>query len=211
MRIIKIILDKPYLVLLITTLIVVLIPIKYFLYSLMAICLIFTISLIYTIFQKKWLRLTLSILTYLCFFIVWFFYGFFKDISNEIKPISEVGNVHFYKNEIKKSSDIIIPKGLKIMSKLDTIIYKGIENEYDAECLYKGPENEILEIEQTLINNKDFIKTHQLEKYPTSVLNQHNFNLRELKSVYVKELEGIKIFIAFNKENTKFYYSAFYY
>jgi hypothetical protein len=59
---------------------------------------------------------------------------------------------------------------------------------------------------------KDFSKINQLEKYPTKVLNQQNFNLNELKSVYKKEMEGsYKIFIAINKTNSKIYYSAVYY
>ena len=56
MKIIKTILDRPYLVILITAIIALVFPDIYILYSLGLIFVLFAISIVYTITQKKWLR-----------------------------------------------------------------------------------------------------------------------------------------------------------
>jgi energy-coupling factor transporter transmembrane protein EcfT len=212
MKIIKTILDKPYLVILIAAIITLVSPNKYFLYSIGIISVVFSISIIYSIVQKKWLRLVLSCLSYIVFFILWMVFVFFKGYSDDVKPQIEISDSKFYANEILKSTNLKLPNGIKIIAKLDTIVYTGIENEYDAECLYVGTEKIMIELENSIISRKDFIKVSELEKYPTRVLTQNNFNLNELKSVYKKESEGsFIIFIAFDKSYSKFYYSALYY
>lgn len=211
MKIIKTILDKPWVVMLITA-VIALIYSEGNVYALGIICAIFVISIVYTIFQKRWLRLFLSVLGYSLIFIFWFIIILFKGFSDELKPEIEIGDSKFYSKEISKSSNLIVPEDLKIISKIDTIVYMGMENEYNAECLYKGSKKIILEVENNILAKKEFIKINKLDSYPTKVLTQDNFNLNELKSVYKKESEGrYIIYFAFNKSNTKFYYSAFYY
>jgi hypothetical protein len=215
MKIIKTILDRPYLVILITAIIALISPDKYILYSIGLVCVIFTISIVYTIIQKKWLRLTLSILGNFFFIILWIgfslFNGFMDEFNDDLRPQIEISNSKFYSNEILKSTNLKISNDLKIVSKLDTIVYMGLKPEYDAECLYVGPTKLIRGIENNINSNKEFCKVSQLEKYPTKVLTQDNFYLNELKSVYKKETGGSIIYIAFNKSNSKIYYSAFYY
>jgi len=212
MKIIKTILDRPYLVILIAAIITLISPNKYFLYSIGIISVVFSISIIYSIVQKKWLRLVLSFFSYFVFFILCIVFVFFKGYSDDIKPQIEIANSKFYANEILKSANLKIPNVLKIISKLDTIVYIGFENEYDAECLYAGSKKLIIELENNIISNKDFRKVNELEKYPTKVLNRDNFNLNEIKSVYKKESEGrFIIYIAVDKSYSKLYYSAFYY
>lgn len=206
------ILERPYLVVLIATLIAFLsLQIDVF-YCLVLTGVIFTTSIIYTISQKKWSRLTSSILGYFAFLVLWIGFILFKGFYDELKPEVEIGDSDFYLNEILTSSNIKIPKDLKIISKLDTITYIGIEDEYDAECLYTGPSRLIIKLENNIISNKEFSKAKELVQYPTEVLNSDNFNLNDLKSVYIKDVEGRSvIYIAFNKDNSKLYYSAFYY
>ena len=212
MKFIKTILDRPYLVILITAIIALVFPDIYILYSLGLIFVLFAISIVYTITQKKWLRLTLSILGYFVFFVLWTGFVLFKGVSDDLKPQIEIGDSKFYSNEILKSANLKIPNDLKIISKLDTIVYMGFEKEYDAECLYAGSKKLIIELENNIISNKDFRKVNQLEKYPTKVLNRDNFNLNEIKSVYKKEAEGRYIlYIAIDKSYSKLYYSAFYF
>lgn len=212
MKIIRTIFDRPYLLIFITAIIALIFPDRYFLNAIGLIGIIFIISIVYTITQKKWLRLLFSILGFLTFFVVWLGFLFYKEFADELKPIVELGDSNFYKNEIEKSSNLKIQPSLKIISKLDTILYVGIEKEYDAECLYSGPSKLIIELENEIISQKEFSKVDKLEKYPTEVLTQDNFNLKELKSVYKKESQGSYIiYIAFNKSNSKIYYSALYY
>jgi energy-coupling factor transporter transmembrane protein EcfT len=212
MKIIKSILDRPYLVLLIAALIALIFPTSYFVYSMVIIFVIFATSAIYTIVQKKWLRLILSVFGFLGFFMVWLGIIFFKGFSDELKPQIQIGDSKFYSNEIANSTNLNISNKFKLLSKLDTIVYMGLENEYDAECLYTGSTSSILELEKNISSQKEFSKIEELENYPTKVITMNNFNLKDIKSVYKKESEGsFKIYIAFDKNNSKFYYSAFYY
>lgn len=212
MKNIKTILDRPFLVILMAALIALIFPINYFFYSLIIIFLIFTVSAIYTIVQKKWLRLFFSVLGFVGFFIIWMSIIFINGFYEAINPKLEIGDAKFYSKEIAYSSNLHISKDLKLMSKLDSIVYVGIENEYDAECLYTGPKSSIQELENKIISQKEFSKVNQIENYPTKVLTINNFNLKDLKSVYKKESEGrYIIYVAFDKMYSKFYYSAFYY
>ena len=100
MKFIKTILDRPYLVILITAIIALVFPDIYILYSLGLIFVLFAISIVYTITQKKWLRLTLSILGYFVFFVLWTGFVLFKGVSDDLKPQIEIGDSKFYSNEI---------------------------------------------------------------------------------------------------------------
>ncbi len=212
MKIIKSILDRPFLVILIALIIALIIPDKYSFYSLVLICLIFTVSIIYTIIEKKWLRLFLSFLGFFFFLLAWISFIFLKGFGEELKPVFQKGDEEFYKHEIEKSANLKILPELKILMKQDSIVYVGIEDEYDAECLYTGPSKLIVDLEKKLISQNDFVKVSQLDYYPTNIITEKNFKLVELKSVYKKVSEGdCIIYIAFDKKHSKFYYSAKYY
>ena len=58
---------------------------------------IFTISIIYTIIQKKWFRLTLSIIGYFVFLFLWIVFIMF---IGALKPEIEIGDSNFYSTEI---------------------------------------------------------------------------------------------------------------
>jgi energy-coupling factor transporter transmembrane protein EcfT len=212
MEVIKSILNKPYLVVLLAAFIAIVTPNRYSFYSLAVIFTIFTVSIIYTIIQKKWLRLFLSFLGFFGFFIAWIGFIFIIGFSNDLKPEVEIGDAKFYKNEIKKSSNLKIFKELKLISKLDTIKYIGMGGDYDAECLYTGPRKLIIDLEEEVISQKEFNKVKEIEDTQTTNLKENNFNLKELKSLYKKESEGgCIIHIGFDKNNSKLYYSAYYY
>ena len=215
MKIIKKILYTPYLVILISLTIGLISPIKITPYSLGFISLCFLSSIIYIAIQKKWLRTIFSLIGYvfgLVFIIIIMILKEELFSDNLYKPKTQITDSEFYTNEIFNSSNLNIPKELKIISKLDTIVYMGFENEYDAECLYYGSEKIISQLEKNIISNKDFKKVNKLESYPTKVINEVKFNINDLKSVFKKESEGRYIIhIAFNKSCTKLYYSAFYY
>jgi energy-coupling factor transporter transmembrane protein EcfT len=215
MKFVKKILDTPYLVMLITFIIALISPSKIFPYTLGFICVFFFISLIYIAIQKKWLRTIFSLIGYFFVFVFIILVMIFKELlfSDELyKPEIQIGDSKFYTNEILNSSNLKMPKELKIISKLDTIVFMGFENEYNAECIYYGPKKIISQLENNIILNKDFRKVNKLESYPTKVLNEDKFNINELKSVFKKESEGRYIInIAFNKSCTKLYYSAYYY
>ena len=212
MKIIKSIFDRPYLVILIAFLISIM-PLKeYLFYSIISIVIIFGISIIYTIIQKKWLRLFFSILGYFAFFVSWAVILFFKGFSEELKPLKEIGDSKFYSQEILKTTKLRMTDELKIISKIDTIVYVGIEDEYDASCLYEGPKKSIKELESAIISDKEFSQVDRLDNYPTNVINKQNFRLDDIKSIYRKESEGrFIVYVAFNKSRTKFYYDASYY
>lgn len=188
-------------------------PLKdYVFYSIICIVIIFGVSIIYTIVQKKWLRLFFSILGYFAFFVSWAVILFFKGFSEELKLVKEIGDSKFYSQEILKTTKLEITDELKIISKLDTIVYVGIEDEYDAACLYEGPKKSIKELESAIISDKDFSQVDRLDNYPTNVINKQNFRLDDIKSIYRKESEGrFIVYVAFNKSRTKFYYDASYY
>ncbi len=210
MKIIKTILDRPFLVILITAIIALFSTERYILHSLGLICVLFSISIIYTIIQKNWSRLTLSFMAYFFFLFFWFVLLLFYSMVGGGPQIA-IGDSKFYSDEILQRTDLMVPNQLKLISKLDTIKYQGIESEYDAECLYRGPKKLIKELENKIISNKEFSKANELSKYPTKVLTHKNFNLNELKSVYVKQAGMCTIYIAFNKSNSRLYYSAYYY
>lgn len=212
MEVIKSILNKPYLVVLIAAFIAIVTPNRYSFYSLAVIFIIFTVSIIYTIIQKKWLRLFLSFFGFLVFFIAWTGFSLVKGLSNDLEPEVEIGDSKFYKNEINKSSNLKIFSELKLISKLDTIKKIGMGGDYDAECLYTGPHKLITKLENEVISQKEFKKVKKIEDTQTTNLKENNFNLKELKSLYKKESEGFCIiYIGFTKDNSKLYYSAYYY
>jgi hypothetical protein len=88
----------------------------------------------------------------------------------------------------------------------------GMENEYDAECLYKGTSSSINKFEKSIKSQKEFKQIKELDTYPSKVVSEKNFKLKDLKSVYVKESDGrYTVHVAFDKSQTKFYYKAYYY
>jgi energy-coupling factor transporter transmembrane protein EcfT len=209
MKIIKSILDRPYLLILVAFLITIMPLREYVFYSIIFIVIIFGISILYTIIQKKWLRLFFSILCYFAFFISWAVIIFFRGFSEEFKPVKEIGDSKFYSQEILKTTQLGIADELKIISKLDTIVYVGIEDEYDAECLYEGPSKLIKVLESAIISDKEFSKVDKLDNYPSKVVNQQNFRLTDIKAIYRKESQGRYIVhVAFNKSRTKLYYTV---
>lgn len=97
------------------------------------------------------------------FFIIWIGFAFLKGYSDDLKPQIEIADSKFYATEILKSTNLDLPNGIRLIAKIDTIIYTGLENEYDAECLYVGTEKIMIELENNIISRKDFIRVSQLE------------------------------------------------
>ena len=208
MKILKSIFERPYLITIIAFLIAVIEPGRYVLYSAWLIFTIFTIfiaSIIYAIIQKKWQRLILSFVSVLLLGITFGVNMFLDNLNTIFSPSKEIGDIKFYSKEIENSTGLKISKELKILSKTDTIVYKGFEREYHAECLYAGSSKIISELEKQIISKKEFIKVGQ-------TLISQNEKFSELKSIYRKGLDGsYSIYFVFNKNNTQFIYKAFYY
>ena len=208
MKILKYLFDRPYLVILIAFLIAFIRPGEYafiLLWSILIIFLIFIASIVNVIIQKKWQQLILSFC--LTIFIVFTFIiiNFFIELNEVFSPRIGIGDVKFYSKEIENSTGLKISKELNILSKIDTIVYVGFEREYDAECLYTGSSKIISELEKQIISKKEFSKVGQISI-------DQKIKFIDIKSIYTKESDGrYKIYVAFNKNNTKFYYNAFYY
>ena len=208
MKILKFIFDRPYLVILIAFLIAFIRPGEYafiLLWSILIIFLIFIASIVNVIIQKKWQQLILSFCLTIFFVFTFIIINFFIELNEVFSPRIEIGDVKFYSKEIENSTGLKISKELNILSKIDTIVYIGFEREYDAECLYTGSSKIISELEKQIISKKEFSKVGQISI-------DQKIKFKDIKSIYTKESDGrYKIYIAFNKNNTKFYYNAFYY
>jgi len=208
MKILKYIFDRPYLVILIAFLIAFIRPGEYafiLLWSILIIFLIFIASIVNVIIQKKWQQLILSFCLTIFFVFTFIIINFFIELNEVFSPRIEIGDVKFYSKEIENSTGLKISKELNILSKIDTIVYVGFEREYDAECLYTGSSKIISELEKQIISKKEFSKVGQISI-------DQKIKFKDIKSIYTKESDGrYKIYIAFNKNNTKFYYNAFYY
>jgi hypothetical protein len=208
MKILKYIFDRPYLVILIAFLIAFIRPGEYafiLLWSILIIFLIFIASIVNVIIQKKWQQLILSFCLTIFFVFTFIIINFFIELNEVFSPRIEIGDVKFYSKEIENSTGLKISKELNILSKIDTIVYIGFEREYDAECLYTGSSKIISELEKQIISKKEFSKVGQISI-------DQKIKFKDIKSIYTKESDGrYKIYIAFNKNNTKFYYNAFYY
>jgi len=208
MKILKYIFDRPYLVILIAFLIAFIRPGEYafiLLWSILIIFLIFIASIVNVIIQKKWQQLILSFCMTIFFVFTFIIINFFIELNEVFSPRIEIGDVKFYSKEIENSTGLKISKELNILSKIDTIVYVGFEREYDAECLYTGSSKIISELEKQIISKKEFSKVGQISI-------DQKIKFKDIKSIYTKESDGrYKIYVAFNKNNTKFYYNAFYY
>jgi hypothetical protein len=208
MKILKYLFDRPYLVILIAFLIAFIRPGEYafiLLWSILIIFLIFIASIVNVIIQKKWQQLILSFCLTIFFVFTFIIINFFIELNEVFSPRIEIGDVKFYSKEIENSTGLKISKELNILSKIDTIVYVGFEREYDAECLYTGSSKIISELEKQIISKKEFSKVGQISI-------DQKIKFKDIKSIYTKESDGrYKIYVAFNKNNTKFYYNAFYY
>lgn len=175
--------------------------------------LILLISLLLIGFEKKWIKLIFSSLVYLIFFaVIVLFLGLMMMTNYSPEIDSEVGDTEFYKKEIKKRTGIEVPQDFKLIAKIDTIRYMGMEGEYDAECLYYAPSNSIINFEKKVKSNSKF-KKFEITEALNSISNRFNFKNLDLKSFskcYVYEEEGrFTITIAFKKD--AIFYDAFYY
>jgi energy-coupling factor transporter transmembrane protein EcfT len=210
MKTVKYALGNPFIILLVSLIVLSIIPNQHALYAFVLVFALFFISLIYMLIQKKWLKLILSFLGYIAFFIL---FVVFMAMSESMKPQISMGDQDFYKNEISNTLNLEIPSQLKLVAKTDTIYFIGPGGgDYNAECLYEGSKKSIAQLERKISGQKTFAKIDMLEAYPTEVLNNKNFDLLELESVYRLQEDGRYIIhVAFNKSRTKFYYKASHY
>jgi energy-coupling factor transporter transmembrane protein EcfT len=196
-------------VIILASLIAILVPEEFVYYSVFMVCLAFIISIIIKIVKREWAKTFLSSMAFLFFFVIWAFFGLMAYLSS---PRITIADHEFYSNEISKTVGLIVPKELKLVSKLDTIVFMGMEGEYDAECLYSGPEKIILDLEQKIRRREGFVKVNELGNYPTSVIKTNNFSVNDIKSIYKKEDFGRYIIhVAVDKNSSKLYYSAMHY
>lgn len=191
-------------------------PINYIFYSFTTILFIYIIYFIKNIINKKWIDFVLNFIGFIFIVVIFIirllYFNLESSFSSILNKNTEIGNFQFYRNEVFKRTNIEIEPNLKIISKIDTIYFSGFEKEYNAECLYSGSIKSIIEIENIIKSQEEFIKIDSLDEYPTSVIKEENFKANEIKSVYKKEMEGSYIiWIAFNKANSKFYYYGYYY
>lgn len=218
MRIVKNILEKPLLVILILILFwssfifFDLNPIAYFSrISALASLLILLLSLVLIGFQKKWIKLIFSSLLYIVFFsVVTLFFAIWTMVDPETN--SEIGDVVFYKKEIKRSTGVDVPQDFTLTAKIDTIHYMGMEGEYDAECLYSAPSRSISNFEKKIKSNPNFNELEISEALNSNSvrLNYKDLDFKSFSKLYVYEEDGrFIITIAFKKD--AIFYDAFYY
>jgi len=208
MKILKYIFDRPYLVILIAFLITFIRSGEYatiVLWSIIIIILTFIASIVNVIIQKKWQQLILSFFLTIFFVFAFSIINVFIGLNEVLLPKILIGDAKFYSKEIENSTGIKISKELKILSKIDTIIYEGFEREYHVECHYAGSSKIISNLEEQIISKKEFSKVGE-------ILISQNEEYRDVKSIYRKGLVGsYSIYIAFNKNNTELLYRAIYY
>lgn len=173
------------------------------------ICLLLSSSILLALFQGKWRLAFYSFLLQIgIFFGCYILAGFFWLLC----PGRDIGNADFYSNEIYNQTNLTIPKELTLISKIDTIGYGGIEHEYEAECLYQGPKHVIEAFEDSLKVQPGISNNEGPIDLSKSVINLSQFKKKDIGSSYSMSKEGsYNIDIAFNKQKTKMYYSAFYY
>ena len=175
--------------------------------------LILLISLLFIGFQKKWVKLILSSLLYLISFaFIVLFLGLMMMTNYSPEIDSEVGDTEFYKKEIKKRTGIEVPQDFKLIAKIDTIRYMGMEGEYDAECLYYAPSNSITNFEKKIKSNSKFKKLEITEALNSGSdrLNFKDLDFKSFSKWYVYDENGsFTIKIAIKKD--AIYYDAFYY
>lgn len=209
MKILKSIFGNPIWIILLVTIIAFAIPRQFILGKSIAICSLMGISLLVLIFNRQWLRLFLGFLGYCIFLVGSIFFSMFDSMA---EPNYEIGDRKFYDDEIHGATKVYVPKQLEIIAKIDTIVFMGIEGEYNAECLYSGNSSAIIKLEKQILLKKEFKKLKELDDFPTKVITKKNFNVNEFKSIYRKEEIGrYNIVLAFNKNHTRFYYKALYY
>jgi hypothetical protein len=173
------------------------------------ICTFLAISILYTLMQRKWLLALTGIFLYVGYM---FCLSFLIIIVGTIMGHSSVVDEAFYSSEINSTTNLTIPKDLHLISKKDTIYYVGIENEYDAECLYEGPKETIMALENNLKMQTGISSNDQLPDLSETEINLSKFKKKDIGTSYSTSKEGsYDIDIAFNKEKTRMYYSARYY
>lgn len=173
------------------------------------ICLLLSSSILLALFQGKWRLALYSFLLQMgIFFGCYVLAGFLWLLC----PGRDIGDADFYSNEIYNRTHLSIPKELKLISKIDTIGYGGIEHEYEAECLYQGPKHVIEALEDSLKVQPGISNNEGPIDLSKSVINLSQFKKKDIGSSYSMSSEGsYNIDIAFNKQKTKMYYSAYYY
>lgn len=212
MTLLKKFLDRPYLSALLSLALALLMPFEQLNKTFILISSISLFTLIYTAVQKKWMKLLLYFFVFFGVFLIWIVVIFVKGEEGVTGSNVVIGDTGFYKDEIYENAQIKIIPTLKFLSKVDTIMYFGIEGEYDAECLYTGSKESISKLHEEISSNKEFRRISKLENYPTKIISKDNFNINELGSVYKKESVGRCIIcIAFDMGYSKFYYAAKHY
>lgn len=181
----------------------------YSIYLILIICLLLSASILLALFQGKWrLALNSFLLQMGILFGCYILAGFLWLLC----PGRDIGDAYFYSNEIYNRTHLTIPKELTLISKIDTIGYGGIEHEYEAECLYQGPKHVIEALEDSLKIQPGISNNEGPIDLSKSVINLSQFKKKDIGSSYSMSSEGsYNIDIAFNKQKTKMYYSAYYY
>ena len=209
MKILKYLLESPYLIILISLILLGIAPYEHSELLTGLMCLVYICSIIYIIAQRKWRKLIISLIG--PFLIITITYFFFYGFGNNMNPEIELGDSEFYKEEILRTSNLKIPNNLKLLSKKDTILHIGIEGEYDAECLYTGRPKDIKKLESKIISQKEFKKIDPNQDFSDEI-SKIKLSLKDIKSVYTKHSEGSYIiYFAIDNLHSKIYYTAKHY
>lgn len=170
--------------------------------------LLFT-SFLVIAFQKKWIKILYTFILYSISFIL--IISFFILSSVFDKDNYSLGDKDFYLTEVKGTTGLIL-NNLKIINKIDTIRYIGMEGEYDAECLFIGERGQIIEFENQIKRNIKFdkIKNVNIKSGFDTRLNIRDLRDYKFLSWYEYEDDGrFEVQIAFG-DNT-IYYKAIHY
>lgn len=172
---------------------------------------LFIFSLIIILKAEGWLKFILKAIMYSIVSLVIFI---FLVIAEFVKPNYTITDEQFYRNEIFYTTKIDLSNTLSIEEKIDTIKYFGIEEEYDAECIFRGPKKEISLLKKEIEKSHNYIKEKEaidLDKmFDISLPQKSTLNFQNKMNWYRLEKEGsYRVYIAFNG-NKMFYHSIHY-
>jgi energy-coupling factor transporter transmembrane protein EcfT len=200
---------------------ILLIPVFYFLNPFVAAAifagLYSIIQLLIYIYKTNWIKVSLYVfITGIIFIINWIVFQIYFGAAIDNY---DIGNDNWYKDEIKTMTKLDLTDETKIIYRIDTIRYRGIEGEYTAECLIVGPSTKLKEYAKILINDSTFSKTTESGKNYSSnqndnygTINKSKFDKETIITSFTKHVEGrYYLSIAFNQKYTKMIYNASYY
>jgi hypothetical protein len=171
---------------------------------------LFFVSLITIIYNRKWLKSFLSLLGYGIFMIL--MVGLYLFAIGGGEPSFEIADNVYYSDRIEEITGLKIPATMMVLSKIDTIYFRGIEGEFDEEIVLEGDRLAISSFVNKLSKDPSFQIANSLKNYPTKVLSNSRLHENDLEIIFNKEIQGEVIYqFAFDKLKSRMYFVGFHY